>query len=360
MGDVQLMFQLPKDILKLVRMGEAFISSGGVRDKSGKIIALAKPVMSKAANTAVKTIGQGAAKLVSGGALGTVSSLAANVQCAVIQKGVNQANVKLDILVEKFNQYEKAFNSIPNIQALSAVNLAVGLVNCAVTVAGFYMMNKKLDNFETLIKSVIAKIDYNKQSELLQEFDVLNAKSVFYLKELEENNCEIKDLKSVIGGDYIPKTYGLLNRIIREFESGELEGEFAFALIGKLSVIFARVLSEYSSRYMLENEEYPAGFEAYINLLQDIAGNEKFNAAVHEYVFSNTAELFPLDRKTIYLTNKSLIPFELEKMDAQHKTIELIGGKNINDYFSRLTNEVRAKSDSYYLDNLSGNAYVQL
>lgn len=371
---VTIKFRIPVNKMELLISKGAKLSTGGLRLPNGEIAALAEPVTSQvgaiiktAAAKASGQLGNSLAQAAGGpilAGINALSSIAGNVQCAFIQKGVNKANEKLDTLIAGFDRMEQKLDILPNLQALSAANLAVGVINCAVTVGGFYLTFKKLDQLDIQIKAIIDRIDQNVMSDMIQTFNELNLESIRHLEALENEpfrNTEFDIVnKSSEISKFLERTYAFLDRLLREIDKGFIDPETLLALMMKLSVTYTRILKEFSVQYKFALGYMPPNFTNHIELLKQISNNERYHQYVHTYVFSNNDGLTPFDRQNIYLMSKNLIPYELVRTDAMLKLTDIIGGNSYEDFCNRLTFRVKENiSEGYLIDN-DGYAYIDL
>ena len=123
MAAVSLAMSISKAAMKLVKAGQAVVSSGGVRLLDGTIFEMAKPMVSSGLKATLGNFALGPV----GSGLNIASSLASNVQCAIIQQGVNAANIKLDDVVQRLGRLETAMQGLHSIQVLSWANTALSL-----------------------------------------------------------------------------------------------------------------------------------------------------------------------------------------------------------------------------------------
>ena len=151
-GRVKLIYTISNEAFDLIRKGKAVLESGGVRDMSGRLLELAVPGKQTAAMGSVKLSIAG--KVFSG--INMVSSVACNVQCAFIQKGVNEANIKLDKLLTGQNQI---ISGLQLITGLEIANLAVGLVNVGISLVYLPKIKAQLTEVQDSIDELRNQID---------------------------------------------------------------------------------------------------------------------------------------------------------------------------------------------------------
>ncbi len=166
MASVSLAMSISKSAIELVKAGKAFISSGGIRLLDGTMYEMAKPVLSSGLKSTLGNLASGPI----GSGLSIASSLASNVQCAIIQQGVNAANIKLDDAIQRLGRLETAMQGLQSIQVLSWANTALSLANSGISIAGFYMTLTKLSSIEEQLKAFIDRYQKDRNGDAVEQF----------------------------------------------------------------------------------------------------------------------------------------------------------------------------------------------
>ena len=164
MSAVKMTFAISKSAAKLVKAGKAILSSGGVRDLTGQMIEMVKPVAPVASK----------AKLSLNPVLGGInlaSSIGSNIQCAFIQQGVNAANAKLDDVMVRLEKMSRALSSLQTVQTLSWIGTSFSLANCGISVAGFYLTLSRLDRINGQLKEFYDRYKQDRQNDKIMRFN---------------------------------------------------------------------------------------------------------------------------------------------------------------------------------------------
>jgi len=290
-----LAFKISKEAMKLVKAGKAVISSGGVRDLAGQFIELAKPV---------SKLSQFAASLnpVMAG-VNVVSSLATNVQCAFIQKGVDAANKKLDDVLLQLNQMSKALGGLQTIQALSWVNTAFSLANCGVSIAGFYMTLTKLNGISDQLKEFYDRYREDRQRDKVMHFSEImnNLKSDLgmLMNRAQNDTFTEEDFKNADPAvtRLINEAKAFIEIIIEEFEKGVIDGKVACQIIFTLSAVLSQTIGEFCSQYYYVHHIRHHMYDEWVSYLDKIDCDE-FRTALKQHLQTDNeyVEISPVQK----------------------------------------------------------------
>lgn len=277
-------FKLSKAAIQLVKTGEAVLSSGGIREKAtGKLIELAKPVVSKAVSSASAfSLGP------IGGAVSIASSLGANVQCAFIQKSVNEANVKLDHVIERLNSLSESMGSLSAIHTLSWVNAAFGLANAGISVAGFYMTLNRLNMLQNQIDSFAERYKADRNDDILEKYEnaISNLKgTLHFLSDYStgEYTSEHFIQREQDTEQYISQAIALLKSIIRQFLRRAIDGRIACEMIFTLMQCIAQTINAYCCYFYFIHHKENGSFLEWKSSLKEVE-TEQLKEAVERYL----------------------------------------------------------------------------
>ena len=251
MSAVSLAMSISKAAMKLVKTGQAIVSSGGVRLLDGTMFEMAKPMVSSGLKATLGNLALGPV----GGGLNIASSLASNVQCAIIQQGVNAANIKLDDVVQRLGRLETAMQGLQSIQVLSWANTALSLANSGISIVGFYMTLTKLNHIEEQLKAFFDRYQQDRNGDAVEQFRaiLLDLKNdLNYLQNKLINNTFDDDSfvhrESVIE-EHFNKAAAFIKRILTEFMEERIDGRIGCQIIFVLSAIYAQTVNEYCCQY---------------------------------------------------------------------------------------------------------------
>lgn len=390
-GYEKMLFRIPKEAMKLVNSGEAMISSGGIRLMDGTLKALAEPVKENALKVVVKTASKQAAETLLSkasevaanpilGGISAISSLAGNVQCAFIQKGVNQANKKLDNLTDRVEDIFETVNNMDdkldsllintdmimktmnNVQILSVASLAVGILNCTINVIGFYKTFQKLDDINSKLDNILSTI----LAEWKGRFISLKERAITLIEYYEETYFNYDDnyrsIELVETRRFLGDSYAFLNMLYDELKGKKTYSNNLLAMIYCLSVFHAKILKYYQIESFLKNGRIVNQFSDHIKLLKDISNDKKYLEFVRSSIFATTPEVSPLEKQQVYNLTKQIIPNELEICNNWMILADKYGGDSYEKFCSTLTKKIKDNyiNNDYYLLDGMGNYYIEI
>ncbi len=244
---VILTYQISKEAYKAVKAGTAILSSGGVRTPAGTILELAKPVM---ASVSTGNPGLGVVQI--------ASSIGNNVQSIFLQKSLNSANRKLEVIQ----------NVIGSINSFNWLNCALGMVNCGISVAGFKITLEKLKETAEHIQGIVDKID----QEIIHDKKRLFNQFRLYIKTDMDvlTRFSLTDVECVSIEQHFAEIISYLTEMIERFEAHEIDGILGCNIIFNLSIAFCQEVKEYSAQYYYKNGKMPPNYEEWIAVLDKI------------------------------------------------------------------------------------------
>ncbi len=246
-----LTFEVTKEAIKLIKMGKAVLSSGGVRDNAGRLIELARPT----AVDSVKQLLHGFPLSPGTAAINVASSLTANVQSAFIQHSVNIANAKLDDVISRLGAISKAMNGLNTIQTLSWVNATFGLANCGISIAGFYMTMQKMENIHGQIHDFFDRYRQDRQSDRVQEYDtiLMNLKAdLAYIAQLHKEDAfdrQVFEIRAEGIEKDLNDARAFLIALMEDFQARRIDGQMGCEMIFTLLAVYSQLFNEYACWY---------------------------------------------------------------------------------------------------------------
>lgn len=357
MSNVNITASISQESWELLKTGKAVLQKGGVK-VDGKFIELLKPVLSKTAGNAVNAI--------SGGFLGgvnLVSSIGCNVQCAFIQKGVNQANQKLDIVLNRMDELCKAVSGLNQIHALSWLNCAVGIANIGVSIAGFYITNKKLDSLSEKIdnvnNNVMHIINILEENELRKKITKFKQYMLNIYADIQEISkyCATNKLSIFINEREIRSMLNeiatFINELIDDFSKNPVLNGLYCNMIFSLSSLFIQEVQLFSSYYYYAHGgDFPPNYAIWEEVIKRINDNSFLNE-IKRYLFmdADLLDLPLLTRKeayqyTISLANNQALQLEINSNNTRLLTFE--------EYFDRdayYASVIQKTESPLYLEN---------
>lgn len=302
MSGVNVAFKITKEAAKLIKAGKAVLSSGGVRDLTGKFIELVNP-------TAVSrfTVSLPSLNPVTAG-ISIASSLACNVQCGFIQHGVNTANAKLNDVLLKLDSISQALGGLQTIQALSWVNTAFSLANSGISVAGFYMTLTKINKISDQLQHFYDEYKQDRQHDKVQHFNEIleNLKSdLGTLKNRTLNDTYTEDdFRSADPSitRMINEAKAFIEAIIDDFENDAIDGQIACQIIFTLAAVLSQTINEFCSQYYYVHHVHHHMYEEWISFLDKI-DCDPFREALKRHLKLNLAyaHISPVQKASAFL-----------------------------------------------------------
>lgn len=287
MSAVKMTFAISKSAAKLVKAGKAILSSGGVRDLTGQMIEMVKPVAPVASK----------AKLSLNPVLGGInlaSSIGSNIQCAFIQQGVNAANAKLDDVMVRLEKMSRALSSLQTVQTLSWIGTSFSLANCGISVAGFYLTLSRLDRINGQLKEFYDRYKQDRQNDKIMRFNEIldNLKSDIGML---RNRAVNKTFTEMYFKNADPAITRLINEakafiesIIDDFENDRIDGEVACPIVFTIAAVLAQTINEFCCQYYYIHHIKHHMYEEWISFLDRI-DSEKFRNAFNRFIQLNIA-----------------------------------------------------------------------
>lgn len=307
MPGIELAFEISKDAMKLVKAGEAVISSGGVRMQDGSLFELAKPIAQAGSNNIPLN------------PLNLISSLSNNMQSVFIQRGVNKANrgindlrkqgmqiikdidlihadtleikrgtiavmnelhdvnrgmdllnTKADISLLQMNQLQSMVNGL---QSLTWLSCAFGMLNCGISIVGFSQVLSKLSSISEQIEALDQKIGRNIMNDYREKFTRFYDQIRTDIQIIQNPDMKVSEKDSI--PEHLNRIKPFLERINNEFMINNINNELALNVIFGLTNAFAQEVQFYSTRYLYEKGELPAAYDSWLKVIAD-PGQDEF------------------------------------------------------------------------------------
>lgn len=320
-GKVKLCYTVSKQAFSMVLNQQAKIDSGGIRLLDGKILEMAKPAVESAISSA-------ASQVLS--PLTLVSSVANNIQSAMIQKGVNAANAKLDVSLNKIIQVQNQLQQLSStVVGLGWMNLAVGVLNGAITLYGFKKTFGYMEKIEHEILSVKESIEQQKKNNMIREYDEYKNQISSQLDFLEQYGFNISVVLEVT--KLLDGIDAFLESVYQQLVHGELSEDIACPVYISLGIVYLQFIQYYVKRYFEQHGKFPPNYEKWMRV-----GNRFeegiFKEKLKKYLTLDCA----MNRSEIYKTFSSIqyvMNYQKGIMIHEHMALEqckAIGCKNID------------------------------
>ncbi len=287
--DASIVMTISKKALKLIKEGHAVLSSGGVRLPTGELFELAKPKVVSKLPSFISNLSISPQLAIAKAGVEIASSLAANVQCALIQKGVNEANIKLDDVIQRLGRIENAMQGLQRIEVLSWASTALSLANCGISIAGFYMTLTKLNRIEEQLKAFFERYQRDRNSDSVEKFNtsLLDLKNdISYLQQRYTN--ETFDDDSFVSREpfieqHLNQTASFIKRIITEFKEERIDRSIACHIVFILCPVYTQTVNEYCCQYYYTHHITHTLFNEWAAVIEN-AGSPDFKTHLRSFL----------------------------------------------------------------------------
>lgn len=306
-GRVKLIYTISNEAFDLIRKGNAILESGGVRDMSGRLLELAVP--------GEQTVGMGSIKLSIAGkvfsGINMASSLAGNVQCAFIQKSVNEANIKLDKLLEGQNQI---ISGLQLITGLEIANLAVGLVNVGISLIYLPKIKAQVTEVQNSLDELKDHIEKQELYEYKKEYNKYSSSLMNFIENVQFANAIVN---GTVNANTLSEVEAYLKDIILKFNNYDIDGSLGSDIIFSLTPLYIYAVKMYSSKFYYETRRIPNVYNKCLEVIEEI-NSDTFRDAMKRHLLINCPEII-MENKYKYFsgmitaTQKSKEYLETEK-----------------------------------------------
>ena len=358
-----LTMKVSKAAMKLVQAGKAFLSSGGVRMMDGTMFEMARPTVAPKLLNTVSNFVSGPV----GSGLSIASSLASNVQCAMIQKGVDAANLKLDDVIVRLGRIETAMQGIQTIQVLSWANTALSLANTGISIAGFYMTLTKLKGIEEQLQAFFERYQQDRHGDTVEQFRtiLMDLRSdISYLNQKSSNDTFDEDSfvqREPFVEEHLNRAASFIRRVIKEFLEERIDGRVGCQIIFVLATVYAQTANEYCCQYYYRHHVLHALFRDWASVLDEI-NTSAFRERMRQYfTFSpEYADVSPVKKSdAIRIAMESVSEYqnrlsaceELIRLMPESKFIQLDDMLN-QEIYAALARKNPALTDQYITEQI--------
>lgn len=289
-------FEISNAVARLIKEGKAVLSSGGVRNTTGQLMELARPVVSHG----IKNMALGKASF----GVNLASSLAGNVQAGFIQHSLNIANGKLSKVITQLGALSTAMSGLKQIQVLSWVNSAFGLANCGVSIAGFYKVLNKMDGLQGQVKDFFDRYKQDRQIHRIQEYEriLLDLKAdLAYMEHIHTENAfdsQVFDVRAAGIEKDLNSARAFLRALMEDFQEKRIDGVMGCEMIFTLLAVYSQLLNEFCCwQYYAHHIHHPL-FGDWKIILEDAQAPAFKNRVSNFLAFEPEYAFFSVERKS--------------------------------------------------------------
>lgn len=280
-GRVQFAYTISKKGYELIKQGKAFLQSGGIRTAEGKLVELAVPGVQSIGSTGIPSFSI-PGTVFSG--VGMVSSIIGNVQNVYIQKGVNEANRKLDEVIRTQAHMVGQLNVITGLQI---VNLAAGLINIGISLKYLPKIEQQVNETNALVKELSNHIEKQEKYEYIEKYNKYSFYMIDFLENLECNASNIN-----ING--FSDIEAFLIDIITKFNNHDIDGTIGCNIIFGLVPAYVQAVKIYSANWYYKNSEHdgklPNIYKRCLKILESL-NSDTFRETMKRHLLINYPEI---------------------------------------------------------------------
>ena len=247
---------IPVKALQNGKLNEKFVEIV-VRQTDGTISGIVKCALGGENRT--KTMLNVFSKVATMGNIGTVSSLANNVQTEMVRQEVKKVGKDVKKLLEMTKDMsiniDKIAQGMSVVQTLSILNTAVSAINCGISIAGFINVNKKLDALQKEMQKMYCTVEDLKNIQVSTIFNTgteLISKTKILFQHIQDGDCTQNNYEQLLG------QYREYLRNMKTFmEQGSIDYEKAYQIVMNLLPRYVDILKKYVLEYYYGKNKFP-------------------------------------------------------------------------------------------------------
>lgn len=334
----KIIYAISKNAYEMVKEGKANISSGGVRTIDGKLVELAIPTSYTIKNN-IPQLNMCESLFAP---ITMVSSLFNNVQSFLIQKGVDQANKKLDQFSEEIEKISAVQNSL----------MELGKFNLSITIQKFKEIHQRLNDGVIKIDKILDVINGQDINDIQEKFSryCSNLKGdielLAYSEHIEIHSTNIED--------HLSNVKAFLEKIIKEMECEELSLNVGMPIIFKLIPGMIEVTKYFSAECYYQHGYIPSKLDECKKILEKLS-DDKFKSVLKKYLFMEFLENSTEQRYMLNSYVTGIIKWHIANLDC---TKYLIQNHTKNEYINitdkiekMIENNIRYENNFITLNN---------
>ena len=328
-GRVQFAYTISKEACELIKQGKAFLQSGGVRTAEGKFVELAVPGVQSIGSTGIPSFSI-PGTVFSG--VGMVSSIVGNVQNVYIQKGVNEANRKLNEVIRTQAHMVGQLNVLTGLQI---VNLAASLINVGVSLKYLPKIEQQVNETKELLESLSEHIEKQELYKYIQDYDRYSSYMSNFLETLKHDasSVDAKDLIDVAA---------YLKDIIRKFNNHDIDGTVGCDIIFGLLSAYVQAVKIYSSGYYYRYKELPKVYDDCLNILKSL-DSDTFREFMKKHLLIDYPETHIEDMYKGFHSINASIENSINNFLFEPKIWEALPQKEYENLDEIITNKIKSR-----------------
>lgn len=201
-----------------------------------------------------------------------------------LEKGLGKKITSLTTTTKNMAvQVDGIYQLTRTVQSLSYLNVGLSMANLAVDVAGFVVVNDKLNMLSSEVQlaankiNKIANVQKNEKisdcQKLIMRFNALSSKI------RRGDNINLDDLEHLI---IDMRAY--LSEMILNLHDDALGTELVLKIINSLLPAYTLLFSEFTKRYYYQHQCLPGNYEVFLKLYDELE-DMNFRAKLHDHYF---------------------------------------------------------------------------
>ena len=246
-----LLYEQNPEALEAVRLGEAKISTGGIRRPDGTYLDLAKPACMSVAEL--------------------LSLVEDKEHSLAVDEQLRQLDTRLNLSVEGMKQ----------LQEIGWLNNVVSQQTYTVTYEGF---KRTLLGLECVTNHVRELGQYIRERDIKDNFE----KAQLYMNYMKTDAGKMKSNKFIAlqnnVDEHIDQMAAFINRLTGDVLEGTGDPFISLQILGNLLSPFSCIVRRFSALYYYENENQPGNYGGWIGTISSIAKSKNFRNKLGYYI----------------------------------------------------------------------------
>ena len=180
-------------------------------------------------------------------------------------------------------QVDSIYSMTSSVRSLSYLNIGISMANLAVDVAGFIVVNDKLNVLHSdvqLIANIIKKLAIVQKNEKISECQKLIMR--FNSMSAKIQSADVVNLDDL--ENLIIDMRAYISEMILNLQNDVLETKLVLKIIFSLLPAYTLLFGEYTKRYYYGKQCLPANYEIFLKLYDELEGMN-FRGRLHDYYF---------------------------------------------------------------------------
>lgn len=180
-------------------------------------------------------------------------------------------------------QVDGLYQLTNTVKSISYLNTGLSLANMAIDIAGFVVMNEKLNilNGKTdLLLDYIKKIHAMKQNELIEQYQLIIMRCNKYISRMRRNEEVAIDAID----ELLEEIRAFISKMINNYLSNALQPELVFKVVFSILPTYTFLLNECIKRYHYEKNILPDNYDHYMSIYNELE-NSKIKELLRDYYF---------------------------------------------------------------------------